>query len=394
MPLTRQILAERLKKARESLGLTQAEAAEKAGMTRIALNQVEQAKRNLDTLEMSALARAYRLPLADLFGEEEALEPLQVLFRAADAVLAIGGTRDAVSEAYGLFREISYLQGKLAKGRAQTPPSYELELPRSKEMAIQEGESVAQQERKRLELGSNALWDVAEVIRREGVLAAQMSLPKEVSGFTLFHGQDPLMVVNGAHLSVRRLFSLAHEYGHVRMDRRQQAVVSAKAEENGFGEVRANAFAAALLLPSAGVRAFVERQNTPKLGWSEVAELAGEFGVAYATAVYRLLNLRHINKDAAQVLLTQQKQADEFFKKLRRDRPAVEQGSESLSSQLVEWALKALKADMISRKKALELAGKARWKASEFEKWAKAMGWERSALRGPQRARAPQGRLS
>ena len=108
--------------------------------------------------------------------------------------------------------------------------------------------------------------------------------------------------------------------------------------------------------------------------------VSGDEGVA--TAVYRLLNLRHINKEAAQVLLTQQKQADEFFKKLRRDRPAVEQGAESLSSQLVEWALKALKADRISRKKALELAGKAHWKAPEFEKWAKAMGWER-CLRGP-----------
>lgn len=153
MTLTLQSLAERLRKAREFAGLTQEEAAEKAGMTRVALNQVEQAKRKLDTLEMSALARAYRLPLSDLFGDQEVLDPLQVLFRAEGAVLDHKGTREKVSEAYGLFREISYLQAKLGAARvASRPlPSYALAAPRNMAEACIQGESVAEQERKRLE---------------------------------------------------------------------------------------------------------------------------------------------------------------------------------------------------------------------------------------------------
>ena len=65
------------------------------------------------------------------------------------------------------------------------------------------------------------------------------------------------IVVNAVMRAVRRRFSFAHEYAHALLDRDRLGTVSRTTERDDLSEVRANAFAAAFLLPAEGVRQFM-----------------------------------------------------------------------------------------------------------------------------------------
>jgi len=112
---------------------------------------------------------------------------------------------------------------------------------------------------------------------------------------------------------------LAHEYAHALLDRDRLGTVSRSTERSDLLEVRANAFAAAFLLPTEGVRQFMaligkggpsrqradvfdeggvveaSTRTAPKsqdTQMYDVAEMAEHFGVSRLAMLYRLRNLR------------------------------------------------------------------------------------------------------
>src|SRR5205823_2018070 len=70
----------------------------------------------------------------------------------------------------------------------------------------------------------------------------------------------------------RHRFSLAHEYAHVLLDRSRGGMVSRVEDRDNLVEIRANAFAASLLMPAEGVREFV-RELGKGFGSRESAEV-------------------------------------------------------------------------------------------------------------------------
>lgn len=56
-------LAERLRQAREYLGLSQRFVAEQTGIPRVAISAIENGRRRVEALELEALARLYRYPI-------------------------------------------------------------------------------------------------------------------------------------------------------------------------------------------------------------------------------------------------------------------------------------------------------------------------------------------
>ena len=133
------------------------------------------------------------------------------------------------------------------------------------------------------------------------------------------------ILVNYTHSKERKRFSSAHEYAHAILDRNNPAIVSKKANAPELAERRANAFAAAFLMPSAGIEWFLgllekgepsrryrttydvagdqqmeaqERQapGSQEISYRDVATLAHHFRVSYQAAVYRLCDLGHIRQ--------------------------------------------------------------------------------------------------
>jgi transcriptional regulator with XRE-family HTH domain len=82
------VLAGRLRQARETLGLTQADTAEALGISRSTVAELEAAKRKVTGLELRRMARLYRRNVAWLLGEEEDEPDVadKALYRAASAL--------------------------------------------------------------------------------------------------------------------------------------------------------------------------------------------------------------------------------------------------------------------------------------------------------------------
>jgi transcriptional regulator with XRE-family HTH domain len=65
----RQVLCERLKEAREYVGLKQDDVAKKLGVPRSALSNIEAGIRKVDAIELAQLAKLYQRPVAWFTGE-------------------------------------------------------------------------------------------------------------------------------------------------------------------------------------------------------------------------------------------------------------------------------------------------------------------------------------
>lgn len=70
MQADRKAIAERLREAREYLGLSQQEVAAALELPRSAVSLIETGQRGVDSLELKALARLYQRPIGHFTGEE------------------------------------------------------------------------------------------------------------------------------------------------------------------------------------------------------------------------------------------------------------------------------------------------------------------------------------
>jgi transcriptional regulator with XRE-family HTH domain len=75
----RKKISSRLKEAREYLGLSQQDVADKLKLPRSAISQIENGQRGVEALELKGLAKLYQRPISFFTGEEQqALEPSEV----------------------------------------------------------------------------------------------------------------------------------------------------------------------------------------------------------------------------------------------------------------------------------------------------------------------------
>src|SRR5439155_18270668 len=90
-----------------------------------------------------------------------------------------------------------------------------------------------------------AEWDVS---------VFEWSMPSEISGMS-YCGATTVVFINNLHTTQRKLFTLAHEFGHVlfhlgRGQQREETAVSFIASNRNPMEKEANQFARELLMPT------------------------------------------------------------------------------------------------------------------------------------------------
>jgi len=156
------------------------------------------------------------------------------------------------------------------------------------------GAKRARQTREALDLDAAAPLDcvltlVETALELPVVIAA---LPAGIAGCCWRDGERVVLWVNGTHAPVRQRFTLAHELGHLRCGHDGAIPVETFTTLGGKAtdsrEVQANAFAAELLAPVAGVVAMVDGTEP---GLEEVVRLAATFGISTIAALYRLNSL-------------------------------------------------------------------------------------------------------
>ncbi len=147
--------------------------------------------------------------------------------------------------------------------------------------------------------------DVRAVTRGLGLRLAEQQLG-DVSGLLMTGNGHALVAVNSAHHEHRKRFSIAHEIGHFYLGHQFEAgahvhvdkgnFISARGARAAAGidpkEIEANQFAAALLMPSALLRAEVQkRTGGAPLFDSLVPDLAHAFEVSEQAMTIRLSTL-------------------------------------------------------------------------------------------------------
>lgn len=89
MPSSSETIGQRLRARRVELGLTLAQAAERAGLSLQYVSNLERGRGNPTLDALNALARALDVPIASLLGEESSGEPLDAVLGSAPHSLLV-----------------------------------------------------------------------------------------------------------------------------------------------------------------------------------------------------------------------------------------------------------------------------------------------------------------
>ena len=293
-------VAERIRRERERLGLSQQELARRVGLSAAqTVSAIENGERAVKVVELVRLAAALHLGVNDLL--VGVLERPYVLWRERPADDA--RRLEIESELLELCRNYSLAEEWVGAALPPSLPSAPVP-PAPKDYDAVAG--LAERTRNALDLG----------VRPAAVLATVL---EETAGVKVFYQRDlpgaaaclrgpasAAIVVNAAEPAGRRHYSIAHELFHlITWDVLPPAALSQRLSLWQTTEQLANAFASALLLPSEDLLARVAaRRQSGELQPGDWAELAREYEVSLDALVWRLVNLRLLTREQAKAILT------------------------------------------------------------------------------------------
>ena len=386
-------LAGRLRRAREECGLSQQQVADALGLPRTALSKIEGGTRNVSTLELTKLIDLYGFPASYFLAADDEPRPedlVHILLRAIPEMARDSEVGHAVRSSATLYREGASLRRLLGRSGEPSVPNYASPMASASD-AVRRGEAIAREERRRLGLGDVPVSNIAGLVGDEGIWATATHLPDGLSGLFLNHSAVGFAImVNRRHGPVRRRFAYAHEYAHALLDRGRTVVTSRRENASERAETRANAFAAAFLMPPGGVAQQLrrigkghpsrqaqtffdvandaaagavvrERPGSQRVMYTDAAVLARHFKVSFEAAVWRLKSLKHTSAGESAALLEQRDIGNRYIRLLGEPggTPAGEADCHrDLRAQIVRLAIEAFRQEAISRGRLLEIGRK------------------------------------
>ena len=390
--MDQQALGKKLKQLREKSGLTQEEVEKAVGLPQKAFTHIESGVRKISTLELAKFSELFRVPINDFFAKEIQEEDLLVtLHRIAPGLESNPKVHDQVAKCIQICREGVFLKAVLGLSHQQTMRTYSCPPPKDVQEAKKQGEDVAREERRSLELGDAPIYDIAEVVSSQGIWTAQTMLPNEMSGLFLHHALLGMaIIVNANHVRVRQRFSYAHEYAHSLFDANRTITISNSDNSGDLIEVRANAFASAFLMPEQGianllramgkgeqsradlaiydastetatVSQYRQTATSQRISSQALAWIARHFGVSYQAAVYRLQNLGYFKAKERDDLLKEESKGREYLRILHLIQDVeipTEHASQNreLNAQIAYLSVEAFQRGELSRGRLLDLS--------------------------------------
>ena len=159
--LTQWDLGQRLKSAREAIGLTQQRVADQVELTRVAISQIESGHRAVNSLELRRLSRLYGRDMASFLKERYVeKDALAILLRTHPDLIENENPSDSLRNSIELVREYTNLKELLDLNQEGV-------YLESKNIwaSIQIGEHAAEAEHSRRELGIDPIRDLAQLAR-------------------------------------------------------------------------------------------------------------------------------------------------------------------------------------------------------------------------------------
>lgn len=340
-------LAARLKAAREALGLTLGDAAKKVGFPHYqTLTSIENGEREVKASELSKFSKAYFISLNRLLGEEQLQLSNAFLWRNPPQTES---KKQIEAEIYYRCEQFHLLE-KLLNLKAKKGTFIDVSIDDIS--SNNEITTLSEKLRDYLSLGSRPAFTMQKVLEQDfGVKILFETMPAGSAVSICNPEFGSVIVINSEEASWRRNNDLAHELFHLVT---WKAVSLKDLEDQSYFndiEKKAERFASILLLPGNDVKKEVlERIETQKqFTYSDVVDIAMEFGVSAKALLYRMANLRLLAWEEADRIAK-----DEELTEISRHKRQYNK-SEKMNERFISLAVRCLRKGLISRGKFAEM---------------------------------------
>ncbi len=281
----------RLRVARETAGLTQADAASSIDIARTTLVAIEKGQRRIRADELQKLARRYHTSVNALLRHESVCIDLVPRFRKLSTV-SNHATDNAARLLADLVQAEVELENTLGITRTRNDPP---ERPLMPGDVHAQAETNATELRHWLGLGLAPVRDLVSLLELDlGVRVYVRPLDSQVSGLFAYDEEvGACMLLNANHPHERRTQTGGHELGHFSASRKKPDVLHSNEQESSREERYAHAFARAFLTPAhtVGHRFRDLTAGAAHLTRRHVILLAHTFGISREAMVRRLEEL-------------------------------------------------------------------------------------------------------
>ena len=352
-------IASHLKTARKSLGLTLVEAAKRLGFPSYqTLKSLEDGQREIKASELLKFSKVYFVSIGRLLGEKEIQLGNTFLWRKPPQVKSKKQIEAEISyrcEQYNLLEKLLNLKAK----RIQLFNVTIDDISSNNDV-----DNLSERFCDSLSLGSRPAFTLQKVLEQNiGVKILFETIPEGSAISTFSNEFGAVIVINSDEAPWRRNYDLAHELFHLVTWK----IVSEKdlKDQNFFADIekKADRFASILLLPEKEVRKEIaDRIEIQKeFTYSDLVDIAREFGVSTKALLYRMANLRFIKWEDADKR-AKDRELIEISKQKRRH----EWGEKPRSERFTSLAVRCLRKGLISRGKFAEMVGIDRSEIDDF----------------------------
>ncbi|NLF27464.1 MAG: ImmA/IrrE family metallo-endopeptidase, partial [Clostridiales bacterium] len=282
-----QILAQNVRRLRTAKRLSQSALADEAGLSLPAIKSLELAKREPRMRTLQAIAKALDVKLRELF--RPVREMRTVRFRSAKRMQ---NRENVLADVARWLDDFNFLEDSLDEKMSFSLAAVRRQCSRDR---LAEAAGLC---RRKLGLKvTEPIHDICGLLEHAGVKVFPLPMASD-SFFGLSVGEDdggPAVVVNvWERISVeRRIFSAAHELGHLMLH--PDAYDVTKVDENKEEEHEADRFAGHFLMPNEGFR--MEWNEAAGLHFVDrVFKVKRIFRVSYKTVLSRLLEEGAVDK--------------------------------------------------------------------------------------------------
>lgn len=247
-----EVIGRRIDELRELHGLTQVELGELLGVTRQTISNYLTGNQIIDSGKLYRLAKYFDKSLDYFLCEDVERTPLTLMFRAARLNESDQASFDKVVRRFKLYEQALALLGQKI---SFLPSSYSLQLDGESLCGQEKGliEDIAHKQRQFLGIDGAVGQSLFSVLEDAGFNIVAFPLEAEIWGMSAHSEMGPFIYVNDAPgiCEERKIFSLAHELGHLILDRRQysNSLLRYQSARKDTHELAADHFAACFLLP-------------------------------------------------------------------------------------------------------------------------------------------------
>ena len=286
MALTMEMLADRVRAAMEAAGMSQRALGQAIGFDPPTMSKALSGKRGFKPLELALISETLGISVQQLLADGT---------RSREAVLARVQPEGspATEQALARVRQMLELDGLLSEQGFEALPAVRPPRP-STSLPYEQGELLAQRLRSQSGLGDADLPTdlgqlAADVEDKFNVDVAIEPLESGLDGLAIWRRHYTLIMVSSSIAAHRQRYTIAHELGHLMAGDQGDIVDENINYSRTPAETRANAFAAAFLMPAGALRAATGEHSTPTE--ELIADLLARYRVSLDALAFRLHNL-------------------------------------------------------------------------------------------------------